>query len=221
MAERALCRQAPKVGAVCPNRARTDLRGGRGAIFVPTAIGRTTPIPRKSKPMPRYVAFLRGVSPMNAKMPALKKSFETEGFSDVRTLLSSGNVVFNARSSSPATLERRAEKAMQSELGHSFVTIVRSAEYLQDLVQSEPFAKFDLPSTAKPVITFLRRPAESKLGLPIEQDGASILAFTGSEVLAAYVPSPKGPVFMSLLERTFGTDITTRTLGTVRKCAWA
>jgi len=158
---------------------------------------------------------------MNAKMSELKKCFEAEGFSDVRTLLSSGNVVFNARSSSVATLERRAEKAMQSELGHSFATIVRSAEYLQNLVQSEPFTKFSLPSTAKRVITFLRRPAEPKLRLPIEQDGASILAFTGSEVLAAYVPSPKGPVFMRLLERTFGTDITTRTLDTVRKCAWA
>jgi len=158
---------------------------------------------------------------MNAKMSELKKCFEAEGFSDVRTLLSSGNVVFNARSSSVATLERRAEKAMQSELGHSFATIVRSAEYLQNLVQSEPFTKFSLPSTAKRVITFLRRPAEPKLRLPIEQDGASILAFTGSEVLAAYVPSPKGPVFMRLLEGTFGTDITTRTLDTVRKCAWA
>jgi len=63
--------------------------------------------------MPRYVAFLRAVSPMNAKMSELKKCFEAEGFSDVRTLLSSGNVVFNARSSSVATLERRAEKAMQ------------------------------------------------------------------------------------------------------------
>jgi hypothetical protein len=26
--------------------------------------------------MPRYAAFLRGVSPMNAKMPELKKAFE-------------------------------------------------------------------------------------------------------------------------------------------------
>ena len=171
--------------------------------------------------MPRYVAFLRGVSPMNAKMPELKKCFEAEGFSDVRTLLSSGNVVFNARSSAAATLERRAEKAMQSELGHSFATIVRSAEYLQTLVESEPFARFALPSTAKRIITFLRRPAEPKLRLPIERDGASILAFTGSEVLAAYEPTPKGPVFMSLLERTFGKEITTRTLDTVRKCAWA
>ena len=171
--------------------------------------------------MPRYVAFLRGVSPMNAKMPELKSCFEAEGFSDVRTLLSSGNVVFNARSLSLATLERRAEKAMQSELGRSFYTIVRSTEYLQKLIESDPFAEFSLPPTAKRVITFLRRPAEQDVKLPIERDGASILKFTGCEVLAAYVPGPKGPVFMSLLERTFGTSITTRTLDTVRKCSWA
>ena len=171
--------------------------------------------------MPRYVAFLRGVSPMNAKMPALKRCFETAGFSDVRTLLSSGNVVFNARSSSPATLERRAEKAMQSELGRNFDTIVRSAEYLQDFIESNPFAEFSLPPTAKRVVTFLRGPTEPKLELPIERDGASILKLTGSEVLATYVPGPRGPVLMSLLERTFGTNITTRTLDTVRKCAWA
>jgi len=170
--------------------------------------------------MPRYVAFLRGVSPMNAKMPALKRCFEAAGFSDVRTLLSSGNVVFNARSSSPGTLERRAEKAMQVELGRNFATIVRSAEYLQDFIESDPFAEFSLPPTAKRVVTFLRSPTETKLELPIERDGASILKLTGTEVLATYVPGPRGPVFMSLLQRTFGTNITTRTLDTVRKCAW-
>lgn len=158
---------------------------------------------------------------MNAEMPALKRCFEAEGFSDVRTLLSSGNVVFNARSLSLGTLERRAEKAMQSGLGRSFDSIVRSTGYLQELIESDPFAEFSLPPTAKRVITFLRHPAETNVKFPVERDGASILKLTGSEVLAAYVPGPKGPVFMSLLERTFGTSITTRTLDTVRKCAWA
>lgn len=158
---------------------------------------------------------------MNARMPALKRCFEAEGFSEVRTLLSSGNVVFNARSSSPAALERRAEKAMQSELGRSFDTIVRSTEYLRTFIDADPFAEFRLPPAAKRVVTFLRNPGEPKFTLPIEQHGATILKFTGSEVLAAYVPGPKGPVFMSLLERTFGKNITTRTLETVRKCAEA
>jgi hypothetical protein len=57
--------------------------------------------------------------------------------------------------------------------------------------------------------------------LPITRDEATILHIAGEEVFTAYVPGPNGPVFMVLLERTFGKDITTRTLGTVQKCAAA
>jgi hypothetical protein len=89
------------------------------------------------------------------------------------------------------------------------------------LVVSDPFAKFNLPPTAKHVVTFLRHPSEASVKLPIERDGASILELAATEVLSAYVPSAKGPVFMSLLERTFGKDITTRTLETVKKCSQA
>ena len=106
--------------------------------------------------MPRYVAFLRGVSPQNAKMPELKRAFESAGFTEVRTLLSSGNVVFNARKASPASLEQRADKAMQATLGRSFGSFVRSAEQLQALITSDPFARFGVAPEAKRIITFLR-----------------------------------------------------------------
>jgi hypothetical protein len=39
----------------------------------------------------------------------------------------------------------------------------------------------------------------------------------GQEVFSAYVPSPRGPVFMTLLLKTFGDSITTRTWETVKK----
>jgi uncharacterized protein (DUF1697 family) len=171
--------------------------------------------------MPRYVAFLRGVSPLNAQMTALKRSFEAAGFSEVRTLLSSGNVVFNARASSLEALQRRAEKAMDSELGSSFKATVRSTQYLLELVASDPFAEFRLPPHAKRVVSFLRDPAATRVELPIERDGATILKLAGTEVFTAYTPTAKGPVFMSLLERTFGKTITTRTLATVQKCSLA
>lgn len=171
--------------------------------------------------MTRYVALLRGVSPMNARMPDLKRAFEAAGFTDVRTLLSSGNVAFSVRTTAPATLERKAEKTMQAELGRSFITIVRSSQFLQALIESDPFAGLKLAPAAKRVVTFLRRPAATRLALPIERDGARIVAMTDNEVFSAYVTSDKGPVFMTLLERTFGTDITTRTWDTVKKCAAA
>ena len=46
-----------------------------------------------------------------------------------------------------------------------------------------------------------------------------MLAVRGAEVLSAYVPSPKGPVFMRILEKTFGKDVTTRTWDTIAKIA--
>ncbi|MEC5387535.1 DUF1697 domain-containing protein [Uliginosibacterium sp. H3] len=170
--------------------------------------------------MPRYVAFLRGVSPMNAKMPELKRAFEAAGFTEVKTLLSSGNVVFNARSASEKALAQKAEKAMQATLGNSFGTFIRKAEHLQELIAAEPFAEFPLSADDKCVVTFLEEVPKA-LKLPIVLEDARILKIIDREVLCAYTPGPNGPVFMRLLEKTFGKKITTRTLDTVKKCAKA
>lgn len=169
----------------------------------------------------RYVAFLRGVSPMNAKMPELKRCFEAAGFSDVKTLLSSGNVVFDATSRSAEAIARKAEAAMTKGLGRSFLTIVRAVTALEEMIAADTFARFKLPAGAKRVVTFLPEPRKPKEKLPIELDGARILAVDGCEVFSAYVPGPKGPVFMTLIEKTFGKDVTTRTWDTVQKCVRA
>ena len=171
--------------------------------------------------MPRYVAFLRGVSPMNAKMPELKRAFESTGFTNVRTVLSSGNVVFDARAKSNALIARQSEKAMAEQLDRTFLTIVRPVSALSELIEEDPYAAFRLSPKAKRIVTFLREPLTAKLKLPIEVDGARILVVRGQDVLSAYVPRENDPAFMRLLEKTFGTNVTTRTLDTVKKCAAA
>jgi uncharacterized protein (DUF1697 family) len=167
--------------------------------------------------MPRYAALLRGVSPMNAKMPDLRRSFEAAGFTDVRTLLSSGNVVFRSPSASETALQRRAEAAMDEELGRTFLTIIRPVDVLRDLLAADPYRRFRVHPTAKRVVTFLRERPATKLALPIERDGAHILAMTDREVFTVYTRTPKGPVFMALIEDAFGKEQTTRTWDTVAK----
>lgn len=169
--------------------------------------------------MPRYVALLRGVMPTNAKMADLRRCFEGAGFTDVRTVRSSGNVVFDATSRSEAAITRRVEAAMAEQLGRSFYTIVRPVSHLHAMLASDPYARFRLSATSKRIVTFLREPAGKTPPLPIEVDGARILALEGREVYSAYTPDPRGPNFMVLLEKTFGTNITTRTWETVQKCA--
>jgi len=158
---------------------------------------------------------------MNATMTELRRTFEAAGFTGVKTVLSSGNVVFDARAASPASLEKRAEAAMAREMGRRFLTLVRPIDELRALIASDPFRAFRLDAGSKRVVTFLRRPADPGLELPVELDGARILSVRGVEVFSAYVPNPRGPVFMALIEKTFGDAVTTRTWDTVGKVARA
>jgi uncharacterized protein (DUF1697 family) len=171
--------------------------------------------------MLRFVAFLRGVSPLNAKMPELKAAFEFAGFSNVRTVLSSGNVAFDSAAAQLHTLEQQAEAAMSACLGHSFYAIVRPTAYLTKLLTDDVYTRHGIPSAAKRVVSFLREPIVPRVALPLAQDHASVFYLSGTEVFTAYIPTEKGPVFMQLIERAFGTHVTTRTLDTVAKCAAA
>ena len=168
--------------------------------------------------MARYAAFLRGVMPTNAKMADLRAAFELAGFTDVKTVRSSGNVVFSAREATEAALERRAEAAMQKHLGRTFFTIVRPVDGLKTMLAANPYAPFPLKPGSKRIVTFLRGNPRVKVTLPIELHQARILCRRGGEVFSVYVPDPRrGPDFMALIETTYGKDVTTRTWETIEK----
>ena len=171
--------------------------------------------------MPRFVALLRGVTPTNAKMPELKTCFEQAGFANVKTLLATGNVAFDARARSEAVLLREIEAAMEEHIGRVFSTLVRPSTHLRALIGTDPYAGFRVPAAAKRVVTFLPEAPKATIVLPIEADGVQILRVDGREAFTAYVPHPKGPVFMTMIAKCFGTNVTTRTWDTVKKCALA
>jgi uncharacterized protein (DUF1697 family) len=154
-------------------------------------------------------------------MPDLKRCLEMAGYTNVKTVLSSGNVAFDSASGSVPAIERQVEAALTKQLGRSFYTIVRSVEHLHALIEADPYADFDLPADAKKIVTFARKLSSPKSPLPVERDGAQILAADSREAFSAYVPSPRGAVFMELIKATFGSEVTTRTWETVKKCAKA
>ena len=94
---------------------------------------------------------------------------------------------------------------------------IRQAD-VRRIVDADHHAQFQPPSAAKQLITFLKRPHELPVSLPLEGEGAAICKLEGVEVYSHYLPNDKGPLFMTMLEKTFGKQITTRTVDTVRKC---
>ena len=167
--------------------------------------------------MPKYAALLRGVSPMNCRMPELKAALEKAGFADVRTVISSGNAVFSSRAASEMSLEKKCEDTFERHLNQPFLTIVRPIDYLQALIDRDPYAAFTLPGGAKRNVTFLRRAPAVPPTLPLRLRGAELLALEGREALTYSIPNHADPAFMVLIDKVFGKEVTTRTWETVQR----
>ena len=89
--------------------------------------------------MTRYAAFLRGVNlgKRTVKSADLKAAFEAMGFDNVKTLLASGNVLFDAKPSK--TLQTTIEKALEERFGFAIGTVLRSVDELKAMVVADPF----------------------------------------------------------------------------------
>jgi uncharacterized protein (DUF1697 family) len=92
--------------------------------------------------MPAFVALLRAVNlgPHNRiSMADLKAVAEGCGFSGARTLLQSGNLVFEAKAKASAALEKVLEGALAKELGLKTPVVVRSAAEWRAALDENPF----------------------------------------------------------------------------------
>jgi uncharacterized protein (DUF1697 family) len=93
--------------------------------------------------MARFVALLRGVNVGKAKrvaMADLRLLLESLGYSDVRTLLNSGNAVFDGPVEPPAKHARRIQAAVASELGVDALVIVKTAKDMAAIVAGNKLA---------------------------------------------------------------------------------
>ena len=91
--------------------------------------------------MTRYAAFLRGVNlgKRTVRSADLKAAFEAMGFGNVRTLLASGNVLFDA--STGKGLKHRIETALEARFGFPIGTVLRSLDDLRALADADPFGR--------------------------------------------------------------------------------
>ena len=91
--------------------------------------------------MPTYVALLRGVNVGKAKrvpMAELRALLEGLGYSDVATLLNSGNAAFHAPGRSAAKIAAAIRAAIATTFGFDVPIIVTSAQELAAIVADNP-----------------------------------------------------------------------------------
>ena len=157
-----------------------------------------------------YVCLLRGVNVGGnkmVKMEELRKKFESLGYTNVRTLLQSGNVIFDAKSK---------PKDLASHLG--VPVVLRTQAELRKVIEANPFPDEAANDPSRLLVVFLSAPLPSdeplrKVALPYEKFVAK-----GKEIYIYFAQGAgRSKLAESLTEKKLGVIPTARNWNTVNK----
>jgi len=169
--------------------------------------------------------LLRGINNVGSRrvtMAALKSAFEALGFTNVRTVLASGNVVFESprKDTDPG---RTIAAGLEKALGFPVRVLLRSVREMRAIVRSDPFKALPSGPGVQQYVTFLdvKRSALSKGRLPAPPKGVKIVRVDPGEIFSIVDLSIGGgtPDLMRYLDRNIGPAGTTRNWRTVIKLA--
>jgi uncharacterized protein (DUF1697 family) len=172
-----------------------------------------------------FVALLRAVNVggrRSVAMTVLRDAASSLGFSDVRTVLQSGNLVFGATGRSATAIERGLEAAIESRLGLQADCLVRTAREWAALVRDNPFRAEARTDPGHLVLMCLKAAPDAKAvrSLSATITGPERLRAAGRELYIVY-PDGIGRSRLTgvLIERILGTRGTARNWNTVLKLA--
>lgn len=169
----------------------------------------------------RQVALLRGINVGKTKrvaMADLRALLEKLGFTSVKTLLNSGNVVYTSDGVSPDDARERIERALMTELGVSSRTTVLTQREIDGVVAANLLEEVALNPSRYQLAFLADRSVTARLTPLLGQEWGPEAVALGERV--AYLWCPDGILVSPLFDaaaRLFGTDATVRTWGTVLK----
>jgi len=173
-----------------------------------------------------YVAFLRGINVGGntlISMADLKRAFGSVGFKNVKTILASGNVIFEAPKSDLTTLTKKIEQKLESQFGSAITVMLRTGEDIQALIDLAPFKKVKVAPQIRLHVSFLPHNVEHSLKVSQRLQGTpyDILRASPGELCSVVDVTRKQDTtdLMKVLEKEFGKKITTRTWNTVERIA--
>src|SRR5690349_7819174 len=117
----------------------------------------------------KYVALLRGIN-VGGKMVAmskLKAALEELGITDVKTLLNSGNVIFDTNTSKEL-LRSKIEKHLEKTFGFHIYVLIRTMSDIKKIIDSKPFEKVPVTPQTRLYVTFLSDKPTTKIEIPYE-----------------------------------------------------
>ena len=168
----------------------------------------------------QQVALLRGINVGRAKrvaMADLRKLLGDLGFTQVRTVLNSGNVVYDGGKVAPADAAARIEEALVLKLGVAARVTVLSASQFAELIEQNPLAP--AADAARLLTLVLNNPADMQRLAPLLQQPWQPEALALGR-WAAYAWCPDGVLaskVVAALGVLLGDGVTSRNWATMQK----
>lgn len=167
----------------------------------------------------RYVAFLRGINVGgNKKVPMaeLKTLMERHGFSEVKTLLASGNICFNAKEQKLDTLQPIVEK----HFGFTTDILIFNYSIIQEIIRFDPFRGVKMHDEISLYVTFYKNQSDRAITIPYTSEDKSfkIISSLKNVIFSVLDLNFSGTTdAMKILEKHHGKKITTRNYNTILK----
>lgn len=89
----------------------------------------------------KYIALLRGINVggnKSVEMSRLKALFEGLGYTDVKTYINSGNVIFSSSEKDQTKLCQELEEAIENEFGFVVPAIIKSVDQIKAIASAIP-----------------------------------------------------------------------------------
>jgi len=175
--------------------------------------------------MMTFIALLRAINLGNHRslaMSALRDFIADLSFTDARTLLQTGNVLFRGEARSAGDLEQLLEMEAKAHLGLDTDFFVRPAKDWKALVSRNPFPGEARRDPSHLVVMFLKNAPDAKslAKLRAAIKGPELVDVAGEQ---AYIVYPAGigrsRLTHALIETMLGTRGTGRNWNTVLKLA--
>lgn len=173
--------------------------------------------------MTRWIALLRGVNVNGITITSadLAETFRGLGYSDVRTVLASGNVVFTADGSA-TTVKADIERALRDRFGYDAWIVLLRHDGLAGIVGAFPF---DSGPDRHDYVVFASAPAvidELLADLTVDESVERVARGTGGGAGVVYWSCPKGSSTDTVFAKRAGAarfkrTTTTRNANTLRK----
>ena len=174
--------------------------------------------------MTRYIAFLRAINvgAHTVKMDSLRQLIESLGFSNVKTFIASGNVLFETTSKNANALEKKIESKLRVALGYDVAAFIRMDAELKAIAAYKPFPQSQLDAATAFNVAFLKEPPDDKSTQKVMSLRTDIDNFHVHRRELYWLCQKKqseSTFSNAVLEKTLGRPSTLRGMETVRKIA--